>query len=564
MTLPAFTWTSDETLSCRWERHAEQHPDRQAVGVYRAGERTAWWTWSRLVEAAHGYAEWLQRAGVRAGDTCAIVSRHHEQFYPLYLGIVRLGAIPSVLAYPNARLHPDKFRSGLQGMARQSGLNWLLTERDLEGVVAELASFVRGVLFPYDASVSTAGTMGAAPPSDANVTAILQHSSGTTGLQKAVALSHRAVLEHVARYGDALQLNEHDRIVSWLPLYHDMGLIAAFHLPLALGIPTLHLDPFEWVQAPVLLIEALSQERGTLCWQPNFAYALIGSRVYGEDLDGLSLAHVRMLINCSEPVRADSQSSLLQKLAPIGLRDTALGASYAMAETTFAVTQTAAGRAASTLRLSRAHLVAGAAREAGANEAAVVCVSSGVPITGCEVRALDASGAEVADRQVGELWVRSVSLFEGYRNRPDLTRAVLRDGWYSTGDLGFRSDGEWYVVGRKKDLIIVAGKNLYPEDIEHAVTQVEGAIPGRAVAFGREDAGTGTEHVCVVLETALEDHLHEQLRGRVIAAVQQIDITLSELFLVPPRWLIKSSAGKLSRAANRERVLAEFSPQEVS
>lgn len=563
MSLEALTWSSEETLCCRWERHAERNPDGQAVGVFRAGETTEWWTWSRLIESAHGYADWLRRAGVRSGDTCAIISRHHALFYPLYLGIVRLGAIPSVLAYPNARLHPDKFRSGLQGMARQSGLDWLLTERALESVVMELTTSVKGTLFPYEEPPRVDVMLSDAPACNPSATAILQHSSGTTGLQKAVALSHRAVLEHVGRYGQALQVNEHDRIVSWLPLYHDMGLIAAFHLPLALGLPTLHLDPFEWVQAPTLLIEALSQERGTLCWQPNFAYALIGARVYDDDLEGLSLDHVRMLINCSEPVRAESQRALLQKLKRIGLREASLGASYAMAETTFAVTQTTVSRPASTLLLSREGLREGEARHASAGESTVLCVSSGAPIAGCELRALDPSAAELAERKVGELWVRSTALFDGYRNRPDLTQAVLRDGWYCTGDLGFQSEGEWYVVGRKKDLIIVAGKNLYPEDIELAATQVAGTIPGRAVAFGREDPSTGTERVCVVLETALESEHHAQLRDHVTAAVQQIDVTLSELYLVPPRWLVKSSSGKLSRVANRERVLAELSALEV-
>jgi fatty-acyl-CoA synthase len=241
------------------------------------------------------------------------------------------------------------------------------------------------------------------------------------------------------------------------------------------------------------------------------------------------------------------------------LREASLGASFAMAETTFAVTQTAVGRPASTLLVSRQGLSDGVAREPRAGESLAFCVSSGAPIAGCELQALDPSGAELAERRVGELWVRSASLFDGYRNRPDLTEAVLRDDWYCTGDLGFQSNGEWYVVGRKKDLIIVAGKNLYPEDVELAATQVAGTIPGRAVAFGREDPSTGTEYVCVVLETALESEQHAQLRERVTAAVQQIDVTLSELYLVPPRWLVKSSSGKLSRVANRERVLAEFS-----
>jgi len=531
-----------------------------------AGEPPHRWTWGALVSAASSAARWLAARGVGAGQVCGVIVRHHRDFYPLYLGISALGALPAVLAYPNARLHPDKFRQGLEGMSRRSGLDHVLTERDLADTVAPLlgteGSTIRQVLFPLDPTArafSDGGPLQEHAPTSPDAPCLLQHSSGTTGLQKPVTLSHRAVLEHVRRYGAAIDLRDDDRIASWLPLYHDMGLIAAFYLPLVRGIPLVQLSPMEWVAAPAMLLEAISRERATLCWLPNFAYHLMADRIRDEDVAGVRLDHVRMLVNCSEPVRAESHDRLHARLAPLGLARGALGACYAMAETTFAVSQTPPAVEARRLTVDRAELARGTVRIApegapgGRN-----CVSSGAPIDGCTVRIVDAERKVLPEGSVGELAVASVSLFDGYRNYPEKTREVLADGWYHTGDLGFVHEGECYVIGRKKDLIIVAGNNLYPEDVEDAVGRVPGVLPGRVVAFGAENPGLGTDMLCVVLESEAEsDADRRALRLRVLQAGMAIDVTISRVYVVPPRWMIKSSSGKPARAQNRDRALAE-------
>ena len=538
-------------------------PDREAIVHYASGEATHRWTWAALLTAAQGFAARLAERGIRRGDVCALIVRHHPDFYPLYMGIEALGAIPSVLAYPNPRLHPDKFRDGLAGMARVSGLDWILTEEELEPVLAPLVtgseSTIRGLHFPF-ASTAAGTARAIVPPAVApDEPCLLQHSSGTTGLQKAVMLSQLAVLEHVRRYGDAIRLTADDRIVSWLPLYHDMGLIAAFHLPLASGVPVIAIDPFEWVAAPVLFLDACTREHATLAWLPNFAYNLMASRIRDEDLQGIRLDSIRLLVNCSEPVRADSHDQFATRFAPYGLDPRALSACYAMAETTFAVTQTAPGARARTVCASRDALARGFFEPT--RDAAQVrrCVSSGRPVDGCELRVVDNAGRELPDGHVGELWIRSVSMFAGYRNNPEKTAEVLRDGWYDSGDYGFLLDGECYVVGRRKDLIIVAGKNIYPEDVEDAVNTVAGVLPGRVVAFGVEDVVTGTESIHVVAETRHTDTVEQRrLRGAIIEAGMRVDVTIADVHLVPPRWLIKSSAGKPSRRANKDRVLAEI------
>jgi fatty-acyl-CoA synthase len=555
-----------ELLSERWWRLAEGNPEALAITHWVAGEEPYRWRRGALMNAAAGYAAHLLERGVQSGDVCAIIIRHHRELYPIYMAVSLIGALPAVLAYPNPRLHPLKFRDGLIGMSQRSGLDWLLAERTLEPVVRPLLetdeNTIRDLLFPLEWTVGGGGTPPHQPAGRQRSVdpCLLQHSSGTTGLQKPVTLSHEAVLEHVRRYGESIALSASDRVVSWLPLYHDMGLIAALHLPLAAGIPVVQLDPFEWIIAPVILLDAIHQERGTLCWLPNFAYNLLADRSPDEELEEIRLDSMRLFVNCSEPVRAESHERFLSRFERYGVRAESLSACYAMAETTFAATQTRPGRAARVLDVARDELSRGRFRPATAGEARRRCVSSGVPIGGCDVEVVDEDRQPLPEGHVGELRIRSVSMFDGYRNYPEKTADVLEDGWYYSGDYGFLHEGECFVIGRKKDVIIVAGKNIYPEDVEDAVSRVEGILPGRVVAFGVDDTTLGTEQIAVVGETDRtgEDAL-SVLRRHVIEAAVQLDITISRVYLVPPRWLIKSSSGKPSRSANRARALDELS-----
>jgi acyl-CoA synthetase (AMP-forming)/AMP-acid ligase II len=233
-----------------------------------------------------------------------------------------------------------------------------------------------------------------------------------------------------------------------------------------------------------------------------------------------------------------------------------------MAETTFAATQTPPGVEARRIRVDRGELASGSVVVSERDdEQSRECVSSGTPISGCALRIVGEDGHDLSPGRVGEVAVRSESLFEGYRNNPDQTRAVLRDGWYFSGDLGFHWEGEYYIIGRKKDIIIVAGKNIYPEDVEDAVGQVVDVDPGRVVAFGVDDPASGTEQVCVVVETGLAEApapIRNALRVRIREAGLAIDVTIARVFLAPKRWLVKSSAGKPSRNANKARALSQL------
>ncbi len=561
------------TLWKRWTLNAKKYPNRDAIIHWIAGEEPIRWTFQSLIEKAKKFSIHIKKHGIEKGNVCAIVMRHNPNFYPLYLGISRTAALPAVLAYPNPRLHPDKFRQGIEGMSQRSGLDYIFTERELEPIIRPLiekpGSTIKAIFFPleWDTNNEIDSKLDNEIEENANNVDpsepfLLQHSSGTTGLQKPVVLSHRAVLNHVKYYGKAIGLKEDDKVVSWLPLYHDMGLIGAYHIPLAFGIPSVQIDPFQWVLAPVIQLEAITQEKGTLLWLPNFAYNIYAEKVDEEELEGIDLSTVRRVINASEPVRHDSHEKFAKRFEKYGFNPLALTAMYGMAETTLAVTQTEEGKPIPELPANRNLLSNGEFKFANENSVKRICVSSGKLIEGCSIRIVDENRNDLPDGKVGEVAVHSVSMFDGYRNYPEKTAEVLENGWYYTGDYGFKYEDDYYIIGRKKDIIIVAGKNIYPEDIEDAINNVEGVIPGRVIAFGEEDEKMGTEQVAVVAETKYEtEDEKKNLRLNILKAGMAIDINIHKVYLVPPRWLIKSSAGKPSRKANKERLINGNDPQ---
>jgi len=555
-------------LWSRWEYFARTQPNKDAVVHWSATGRNYRWSYGQLLKSAIKYSERLKQLGVKKGDVCALIIRHNPQFYPLYLGIVGIGALPAVLAYPNPRLHHEKFQQGLIGMSERSGLNWIFTERELERIIKPLIVYRgkvnSGLFFPLEwefkeniREETVTELEDIRNSISENEPTLLQHSSGTTGLQKPIVLSHRAILDHVNNYGKAIQLSENDIVASWLPLYHDMGLIAAFHLPLASGITTIQIDPFEWVLAPSILLDVISREKATLTWLPNFAYNLMADKIKEEELQNISLESLRMVVNSSEKVRAESHERFYEKFSNYGLQENSLATMYAMAETTLAVTQSEDGKRATEIMVDRNELAQGFVEITENEKKSTVCVSSGKPIEDCQIKIVNDRREEITEDRIGEIAVKSVSMFQGYRNYPEKTAEVLDDeGWFYTGDLGFIYDNELYVIGRIKDIIIVAGNNIYPEDVEDAVSKVENIIPGRVVAFGEEDEVLGTEQVSIVAETKLDNEIElRKLSMDIVKVGMSVDVNIQKVYLVPPRWLIKSSSGKPSRKTNKQRIM---------
>ncbi len=506
----------------------------------------------------------LEDAGVRPQDLVVLALQHGPEVLYAFWGAMLLGAIPSIFPFLTPKLDAERYYASVRDLVALSEVRAVVTYGEmLPALRARLDGIptLAAILDVDDLDASRApGRYFERAPSRPEDTAFLQHSSGSTGLQKGVMLSHGAVLSQIAAYSAAIRLTPDDVIVSWLPLYHDMGLIAGFILPVVQGVPLVLMSPFHWVRDPQILLHAIQEHRGTLCWLPNFAYNFLATRVRRSALDGLDLSSLRAVINCSEPVRDDSHRAFLDRYRAFGLSERALQTCYAMAENTFAVTQSDLDRPPRLDRIDRAALLEQhRALPASEDAPAVTMVSCGAPIPNTEIRVVDAQRRDVAERQVGEIALRSTCMLTGYYRRPDATAEALADGWYFTGDLGYLADGELYITGRKKDLIIVGGKNIYPQDIEHAINDVPGVHPGRAVAFGVFNDSLGTEDIAVVCEVetddpAARDAITREIRARIATTT---DTMARYVHLVEPMWLLKTSSGKIARGANRDKFLAE-------
>lgn len=507
---------------------------------------------------AHRAAAALTALRIPARRLVIIAQAQNLEGLYLFWGALLIGAIPSMFPPLTDKLDPEVYRRSMAALAQRSDAAAVFTTPDAAPPLRDAF----GAICPVYTSADLPDAESSAPyVPDPDEIAFLQHSSGTTGLQKGVALSHRAVLTQIDHYSAAITLTDADSIVSWLPLYHDMGLIAAFMLPLARGLPLILMSPFAWAARPAMLLRAIDAYRPTFCWLPNFAYNHMAARVRPADSVGLDLSSVRAFINCSEPVRHESHTAFLTRFALNGVRADQLAVSYAMAENTFAVTQTPIGSPPVVRVLDRAALqTQGRAVDAPpdlAPDKTVTHVSCGRSIAGTQIKVVDADGRDLPPDHVGEIYVQSDCMLTEYYRRPDLN-PFDQKGWYHTGDRGFVSaDGDLYVVGRSKDLIIHAGKNIFPQDIEAVVNGVDGVHPGRAVAFGVADAAEGTELIAIIAEVETADpaarkRINLEIRKRVSA---QTDVTVNYVELVERGWLVKTSSGKIARGENRAKWL---------
>jgi fatty-acyl-CoA synthase len=546
------------TLIDRALRWVHERPDDTAL-VFIAGGKETSITYRRFFAHAAACAQSLHTSSISAGDLIVLVGEHSEAVLVSFWGALQLGAVPSIFPFLSDKLDPDRYFASVRELVSRSEVRAVLAS---PSVLSGLAAALNGLdvrLLPLTAPEPDPSlTMNVPLVSDSGSTAFLQHSSGSTGQQKGVMLSHRAVLNQIDSYSRAITLTQSDVIVSWLPLYHDMGLIAGFIMPLVAGVKLVLMSPFEWVRQPAMLLHAIHRHQGTLCWLPNFAYNFLAQRVRDNLLNGINLSSLRAVINCSEPVYAESHRLFLDRYRAYKLPETALATCYAMAENTFAVTQSRIGTTPRTDRVNSNTLLS--ERHAAPDETSTLTfVSCGVPIPGCQVQVVDKHGSPLSERYVGEIILRSDSMLNGYHRHPDATSLAFVNGWFYTGDMGYLADGELYITGRKKDLIIVGGKNIYPQDIENLLNDIPGLHPGRSVAFGVPSPQTGTEDIAVAAEVNTDDidaraDIMREIRSRV---AQTLDVAVRYVHLVDAKWLIKTSSGKVARAANRDKFIQE-------
>ena len=504
---------------------------------------------------------------VQAGDRVIILMPQGISAMTAFAGALMVAAVPTILAYPNFKVESSKYRSGLAGVTGNLDARIVLIDDAFPEELLEYVSLNNGSQLIRVGDASTPNVHREVPECEiaCDSLAFIQHSAGTTGLQKGVALTHGAVLSQLDYLSGALRIDPStDRIYSWLPLYHDMGLIACFMLPMVCHLPVVMQSPLDWVMHPETMLQVITEHRCTMAWMPNFAFQFAPRRTTQMQRGQYDLSSLRALINCSEPVRANSMNEFAAAFAPIGFHSRALQSSYAMAENVFAVTQSDLGRSSSPERiwadgprLRSEHVVVPVPE---GTLGAVSFTSSGRMLPNHDLKIVSESDSVLPDGHVGEILVKSDCLFRGYYNRPDLTAAALADGWYRTGDLGFQLQGELYVVGRKKDLLIVGGENLYPQDIEEIVAGHPAIHDGRVVAMGVYNENLGTEDIVIVGEVEREEFLgaapeiEREIRRRVVAG---LGVAVRTVLLKPPQWIVKSTAGKPARSGTREKLLRE-------
>ena len=541
-------------------------PDRPFITSWIDEDEQVTLTFADFRRHAYLQAGMLRDQGVTAGDRVVIIMPQGIPAMTTFVGAMMLGAAPTFLAYPNFKIEPSKYRSGLTGVTANLKAKTVVIDEAFPDEMLGHVSLDEGTRLVRAGTGNVADDKDLVRPDiQADSLAFIQHSAGTTGLQKGVALTHAAVLRQLDHLSQALKIDTAtDRIYSWLPLYHDMGLIACFMLPLVFHLPIIMQSPLDWVMHPETMLQIISEYKCTLAWLPNFAFQFAPRRTPQRSRTQYDLSSVRALINCSEPVRAKSMSEFQNAFGAAGLKRTALQSSYAMAENVFAVTQSDLSRPSGPPRLwadgpqfrGARQIVAVAEGASGA----VAFTSSGRLLPHHEIRIASDSGAVLGDGRVGEILVKSDCLFDGYHNRPDLTAQAIIDGWYHTGDLGFCLEGELYVVGRKKDLLIIGGENIYPQDIEEIVASHSTVRDGRVIAMGLYNPDLGTEDIVVVAELEHEEQLAQatkiegEIRSLVVAGM---GVAIRTIFLKPPKWIVKSTAGKPARSATREKLLQE-------
>ena len=546
-------------------------PERIAVTLQFSNADDLSLTVEQLLRGASSYANALKQSGIQPGEVVVLILQHGEALLYAFWGAILRGAIPSIMPFLTEKLSPERYRADLSALISVTQPAAIVTYPEFEVEVRSALNAgdsVRELIVTNQVEIQTEikfdSLLGFHRGPDDIV--LLQHSSGTTGLQKGVALSHQAVFNQLNAYGKALALNENDVIVSWLPLYHDMGLIAGFLMPILSGVHLVLMSPFDWVRAPYKLMQSVSKYRGTLSWLPNFAYNFCAQKIRDRHIESVDLSSWRAVINCSEPVRWESHHAFYEKFKSYGLKLEALQVSYAMAENVFSVTQSSLGNLPIVVELDReAFMSERVAKSPIDGRPAMQMMSSGRPLENTEVKVLDENRNEVAERVVGEVALRSDCMLTGYYHRDDLTQKAFADGWYLTGDYGFVADGELFVSGRKKDMIIVGGKNVYPQDLESLTYEVPGVHAGRSVAFGMFDEEQGTEDVVIIAEVDSDDPDEQQKVADAIRlhVTKNSAIALRYVKAVDSKWILKTSSGKTARSANKEKFLAELKDEMI-
>ena len=484
------------------------HPTKLHVQLYGEGDTTEDITYFDLKQGALAIAAGLAAHRLEPDQTVAIMLPTGKDYLFTFFGILIVGGIP-VPIYPPARLSQieDHLRRHA-GILANSQARLLITipeAKPLSLLLRARADDLRAVVTPADLAAHAAAAQPIART--ASDLAFLQYTSGSTGNPKGVSLTHANLLANVRAMGTALRVGAEDVFVSWLPLYHDMGLIGAWLGTLYYGLPLALMSPLAFLAQPSRWLWAIHRHRATLSAAPNFAYDLCARKLQDQELEGLDLSSWRVAFNGAEPVSADTVDAFASRFAAYGLPREAIMPVYGLAESAVGLTFPPLNRGALIDVIKREPLMhtGNAVPAETGDSSALRVVSCGRPLPGYEVRIVDSTGREVGDRIEGRLEFKGPSATSGYFRNPEQTRKLFHGDWLDSGDFGYVVNGEIYITGRVKDVIIRGGRNIHPYDLEQAVGNIPGIRRGCVAVFGNPDPATGTERLVVLAETRETD-----------------------------------------------------------
>ena len=557
------TLDSDEPLAAstlievlQW--HAQQHPERVHIQFYQDEGDGECIRYGELWAHAVNIAAALQARGVERGEPVAIMLPTGPDYFYSFYGILLAGGVPVSLYPPARRAQVADHLRRHAGILRNCQARILVTVEEAKTfsrLLKSLAETTEQVLTLTDLDLP--GGHWHPQAIQAGETAFLQYTSGSTGDPKGVVLSHANLMANIRLMGQAVQASSRDVFVSWLPLYHDMGLIGAWLGSLYYGSLLVVMSPLAFVARPARWLRAIHRHGGTLSAAPNFAYELCLRRVRDEELAGLDLGSWRGAFNGAEPVYPDTTEQFCARFAQYGFRRTSLMPVYGLAENCVGLAFPPLGRGPRIDRVQRQPFATtGRAVPATEDDAnALRFVACGLPLAEHEIRVVDEQGRELPEREQGQLQFRGPCATTGYYRNLPATRRLFADGWLNTGDMAYLVEGEVYLTGRSKDIIIRAGRNLYPHELEEAIGEMAGVRRGRVAVFGSGREDSGTEMLVVLAETRLKDDTaRDDLRERINElAVNLTGDPADEIVLAPPNTILKTSSGKVRRAACRER-----------
>ncbi|MDH4174483.1 MAG: AMP-binding protein, partial [Betaproteobacteria bacterium] len=559
-----------QTLTEALEYHVERQPERLTVHLYEEGKETPI-TYRELYDGALGYAARLAEAGLQPGQMVAIMLPTCKEYLYSFYGVLLAGGVPVPL-YPPARLTTiEDHMTRHVGILKSAGATIMITIPEAKALAYLLRAQVeslRAVLMPADLQGSGAGF--APVRGKTGDIGFLQYTSGSTGSPKGVVLSHANLLVNVQAMGKAVSANADDVFVSWLPLYHDMGLIGGCFATMFLGFPVVLMSPLAFLSRPGSWMRAIHRHRGTISGGPNFSYELCLRRIADEEMEGIDLSSWRFAFNGAEPVSPETITAFADRFSRWGFRRNSLSPVYGLAECTVGVAFTTPGEPWRMDTLDREQFSqTGEAAPARADDPSPLkVVGCGHVVEGHDLRVVDAAGLELPDEQEGALQFRGPSATSGYYRNPEATKKLFDGAWVNTGDRAYLKEGMVYITGREKDIIIRGGRNISPYELEHAVGDLGGVRRGCVAVFGSRDPATGTERVVVLAEMRAADASRHNDLKRMIneLAVSLTGAPADDIVLAPPATVPKTSSGKIRRVAAREfyeRGPSSVKPQAV-